>query len=184
MQKINFEDATLVTQAKVTVGGTDYEVIPATYSGGTDLDANTLNDLQDKVEASFKNSYSESTSDGYACDYSNDHFEPKGVVLYNDSTGTTGNITLSDNPNNYSKFDFIGIDTDTNSVQKMFNGFITNGYLVLNSCGASSGSWSISTRAYAISSNTLTFSSHYYTLSGGTPFNYNNFKVRKVIGYK
>lgn len=43
MQKINFEDAVLVTQAKVTINGTDYEVTPATYSGGTDLDADTLN---------------------------------------------------------------------------------------------------------------------------------------------
>ena len=43
MERISFEDATLVTQAKVTINGTDYEVTPATYSGGTDLDADTLN---------------------------------------------------------------------------------------------------------------------------------------------
>lgn len=77
MQKINFEDATLVTQAKVTISGNDYEVTPATYSGGTDLDADTLNDLQDNIEASFKNTSSNSTTDGYSCKYVEDNFRAK-----------------------------------------------------------------------------------------------------------
>lgn len=43
MQKINFENATLTQQAKVTIGDTSYEITPAVYSGGTDLNAETLN---------------------------------------------------------------------------------------------------------------------------------------------
>ena len=43
MEKINFEDATLTQQAKVTIDGVDHEVTPAKYSGGTDLNAETLN---------------------------------------------------------------------------------------------------------------------------------------------
>ena len=50
MEKITFTDATLTTQAKVTISGTDYEVTPATYSGGTDLNANTFNTMQDNIE--------------------------------------------------------------------------------------------------------------------------------------
>lgn len=43
MEKINFENATLKTQAYVTVGDTNYNVIDSVYEGGTDLDAETLN---------------------------------------------------------------------------------------------------------------------------------------------
>ena len=50
MNKITFEDATLVSQAKVSIGGNDYEITPATYSGGTDLNANTFNTMQSNIE--------------------------------------------------------------------------------------------------------------------------------------
>lgn len=43
MEKINFENATLKTQAYVTVGDTNYNVIDSVYEGGTNLDAETLN---------------------------------------------------------------------------------------------------------------------------------------------
>lgn len=43
MDKINFQDATLTSQAKVTIDNVDYEVTPPVYSGGTDLNAETLN---------------------------------------------------------------------------------------------------------------------------------------------
>jgi hypothetical protein len=53
MEKILFEDATLTSQAKVTIDGVDHLVTEAEYSGGTDLNANTFNQLQDNVENSI-----------------------------------------------------------------------------------------------------------------------------------
>jgi hypothetical protein len=50
MEKIMFEDATLTSQAKVTIDGVDHLVTEAEYSGGTDLNARTFNLLQDNVE--------------------------------------------------------------------------------------------------------------------------------------
>ena len=50
MKKILFEDATLTSQAKVTIDGVDHLVTEAEYSGGTDLNASTFNELQDNVE--------------------------------------------------------------------------------------------------------------------------------------
>jgi hypothetical protein len=50
MEKILFEDAALTSQAKVTIDGVDHLVTEAEYSGGTDLNANTFNQLQDNVE--------------------------------------------------------------------------------------------------------------------------------------
>lgn len=56
MKKITFEDATLTSQAKVTIDGVDHLVTEAEYSGGTDLNANTFNQLQDNVENAIEES--------------------------------------------------------------------------------------------------------------------------------
>jgi len=50
MEKIVFEDATLTSQAKVTIDGVDHLVTEAEYSGGTDLNAKTFNNMQDNIE--------------------------------------------------------------------------------------------------------------------------------------
>jgi microcystin-dependent protein len=51
--------------------------------------------------ASIVDTYSTSTQDGYSCDYINKALDNK-VVLYENSTGTNGSITLSDDASNYS----------------------------------------------------------------------------------
>ena len=43
MEKINFQNATLKTQAHVIINGQTYNVVDSEYTGGTNLDANTLN---------------------------------------------------------------------------------------------------------------------------------------------
>ena len=43
MEKINFQNATLKTQAHVIISGQTYNVVDSEYTGGTNLDANTLN---------------------------------------------------------------------------------------------------------------------------------------------
>lgn len=55
MKKILFEDATLTSQAKVTIDGVDHLVTEAEYNGGTDLNASTFNELQDNVEEAIEN---------------------------------------------------------------------------------------------------------------------------------
>lgn len=50
MDKINFQNGTLVSKAKVTVGGTVYEVEPEEYEGETPLSAEILNEMQDNIE--------------------------------------------------------------------------------------------------------------------------------------
>lgn len=51
MKRINFENAEIVTPAKVTVSGTDYNVIPAVYTEVDKyLSAETLTELQDNTE--------------------------------------------------------------------------------------------------------------------------------------
>ena len=49
MAKFTWQDGTLVSKAKVEVGGTIYEVDPEEYSGATPLSASNLNAMQDGI---------------------------------------------------------------------------------------------------------------------------------------
>lgn len=49
MAKFTWQDGTLVSKAKVEIGGTIYEVDPEEYSGATPLSASNLNAMQDGI---------------------------------------------------------------------------------------------------------------------------------------
>lgn len=49
MAKFTWQDGTLVSKAKVEIGGTIYEVDPEEYSGATPLSASNLNTMQDGI---------------------------------------------------------------------------------------------------------------------------------------
>ena len=53
MNKINFQNGTLVSKAKVTINGTVYEVESAEYEGTTPLNAENLNQIQTNAENSI-----------------------------------------------------------------------------------------------------------------------------------
>ena len=63
MNKIPFQDGTKVSNAKVTIDGTDYNVTPAQYTGTTPLTAYNLNLLQDRIEDAIDEINSYSTSE-------------------------------------------------------------------------------------------------------------------------
>lgn len=50
MKKIKFENGTLVSNAKVEVGGIIYDVTPEQYEGTTPLSASNMNAIQDNAE--------------------------------------------------------------------------------------------------------------------------------------
>lgn len=54
MQKIVFEDTTVVKSPYVTVDGIEYSITNGTYQGGTDLNADTFNTMQDNIENAIK----------------------------------------------------------------------------------------------------------------------------------
>ena len=54
MKKIKFEDGTLVSNAKVEIGGTIYDVTPEQYEGTTPLSASNMNAIQDNAEEAIK----------------------------------------------------------------------------------------------------------------------------------
>ena len=55
MEKMQFENGTLVTPAKVTIDGVDYIVIPAVYEGNTPFTAENINQMQDNIETNRYN---------------------------------------------------------------------------------------------------------------------------------
>ena len=50
MKKIKFENGTLVSNAKVEIGGTIYDVTPEQYEGTTPLSASNMNAIQDNAQ--------------------------------------------------------------------------------------------------------------------------------------
>ena len=87
MNKINFQNGTLVSKAKVTVDGTVYEVEPAEYEGTTPLNAENLNQIQTNAENAIN-----------AVDT-----KMSGTVLYDNSSGSLDTITMSESSANYDK---------------------------------------------------------------------------------
>ena len=55
MAKFTWQDGTLVSKAKVEIGGTIYEVDPEEYSGATPLSASNLNAMQDGIYEDINN---------------------------------------------------------------------------------------------------------------------------------
>ena len=65
------------------------------------------------VQAQVINTYSDSQSNSYSCDYVNNNFVMSGTILYNDSTGTGSNSTISLNYNAFN-YDYLEIYYRTN----------------------------------------------------------------------
>lgn len=241
MEKITFTDTEVIKQPYITINNQEYELEEGTYSGGTDLDADTFNTMQDHIEEAINetknieliaisdtapttcstgdkyyntednliytatgtntwgstgeepikdifyilfseqssysydgttlvsvgggtediiisdeeptsddwklwidtgeisaqaseitNSYSESTGIGYSANYSNEHFS--GVELYNNTSGTNGNVTLSDSADNYNYIEiFFGNSSKTkNDSTKVSKGLYSTTLKIIN----------------------------------------------------
>lgn len=57
MQKINFTDTTITQKPYVTINNVNYEVQDGIYTGGTDLNAQTFNDMQANIEIAINSIY-------------------------------------------------------------------------------------------------------------------------------
>ena len=53
MQKINFTDTTVTQKPYVTINNVNYEVQDGIYTGGTDLNAQTFNDMQSNIDTAI-----------------------------------------------------------------------------------------------------------------------------------
>ena len=142
------------------------------------------NDLINKTDF-IVNAKNNSTDKTYNCDYINTHLG--GVVLYENTSGSSGNITLSDSLANYSRIVLLMHQSD-------------NDYWWNESLDQPNGKtlWITQVQVDRTQSRYYLFEKR-YTCSGtsinkafiGTYFSntnsyseYDNFKIVKVIGYK
>lgn len=86
LDRIGWQNGTLVSKAKVEINGQIYEVDPEEYSGITPLSAENLRQMETNTE----NAINEVNS-----------IVRKETVLYNNNSGTPGVVTLSENANNF-----------------------------------------------------------------------------------
>lgn len=96
MKKIMFKNGTLISKAKVVIDNIIHEVEPAEYEGETPLSSQVLNTMQDNIEEAIEEATSELKS------------KIEGTVLYEDSIGTTGEVTLNDSILNYKYIEIYG----------------------------------------------------------------------------
>ena len=176
MAKFIWQDGTLVSKAKVEIGGVIYEVDPEEYSGATPLSASNLNSMQDGIYEDI------------------DEVETKraGKVLYSNTSGTTGEITLIENISNYRFLEVYGFENTTNANLYTKYDISSGKNLNLNSLNViENGNLMrfISTN-YSVSSNTITPISsnsgivHIFNRVINAQQQENAVLVTKVIGYK
>jgi len=109
------------------------------------------------------------------------------VVLYNDTTGTTGNITdLSDNVSNYSYLEIFYKMTNTIQSTKISG---NRASLIVHVTDTTSHETYIQFKEVSFSGTTMTVNSsqeweNNWGSTGITAGNTNNIKVIKILGYK
>lgn len=110
---INFTDTTVVKKPYVEINGNEYEVQDGTYQGGTDLNANTFNKMQDELNP-FRNMLN--IPDGTYMHNGVTYIAKDGIFTYSSGTPTSdvnigiditpftlkaGTYTMSNNSGNY-----------------------------------------------------------------------------------
>lgn len=91
LERIGWQNGTLISKAKVEINGVIYEVEPEEYSGSTPLSAENLIQMEDNI-ADAINELQTLT---------------EGTILYSNNSGTAGDITLNDDLSNYSKVEIV-----------------------------------------------------------------------------
>lgn len=132
--------------------------------------------------ASIVNTYSTSEEDGYSCNYINQALDNK-VVLYDNSNGTNGNITLSDDASNFAYL-LVYWKSSWNSTR--------------HGCAIAppyANKWSLFESVVGAGSDNATYTNIAIYYIGGTQFNLdkasdysgnnsNIFYITKIVGYK
>ena len=133
--------------------------------------------------ASVVNQTNSSTEDSYSCNYANEHYG--GVVLYENATGTSGNITLSDDISNYRYIEITwGVNGETQITRDVrkyeaFDGmyinylrtYITNALYLYATMGTISGT-------------TLTITKYSRGQYNNQSYDGNFNSIYKIVGYK
>lgn len=141
------------------------------------------------VVANVAQTDTDSDTDVYGCNYINEHLV--GTILYNDTTGSRGDITLSDNASNYKYIEVFGFaDTDKYTSVKIYN---PNGKKFVARINYTSGNLLVDLLStFTINGTTISpilNNCGYSTISTTAVANFSNdntnyFNITRVVGYK
>ena len=141
------------------------------------------------VVANVAQTDTDSDTDVYGCNYINEHLV--GTILYNDTTGSRGDITLSDNASNYKYIEVFGFaDTDKYTSVKIYN---PNGKKFVARINYTSGNLLVDLLStFTINGTTISpilSNCGYSTISTAAVANFSNdntnyFNITRVVGYK
>lgn len=158
-----------------------FEDYPST---NTPISAENLNNNFDEVvlKTQILNEKITSDKDTYSCDYIN------GTTLYEDSTGTTGDITLNDSAVNYTYLEVFYVSNGTSGSTKVLNPNGTN-FRLNNFNNENETTLRFFHTQYTINEKNInvTEKNFNYLINGGTlgsSTDTNYFRIHKIIGYK
>jgi microcystin-dependent protein len=135
--------------------------------------------------ASIVNTKNNSTTDGYSCDYVNNALE--GTTLYEDATGTSGNITLSDTLANYNKINIQMKQQDDSLywIETLLNPNGKNLWITKQQVDVSRSRYYLFDKRYSLSGTSINkTSASLYSSNNNEYSSYDNIRIIKVIGYK
>ena len=127
--------------------------------------------------------YTESDTDTYSCNYINNNYRP--TTLYSSSSGTTGNITLSDSVANYSSIEVYFHTNDGAGFRGCQKVHTSSGTTVasLIFIHPASSNYYIKVKEISVTGTQLTVAGSKEIYSGGSS-NSNYIYIDKVLGYK
>ena len=174
LDRVGWQDGTLISKAKVEIDDTIYDVEPEQYSGQTPLSSANLKKMEDNTEKAI-NEVNTNLND-----------KINGTTLYDNAIGTSGNVTLSDSAENYEYIEIYyrtGNRSNSTKVQDF-----TNKNLTMQIIAASPSTFVCIVKQISISGNTITKvqENQFYTnSSGSTTFTTTDtIYIYKVVGYK
>lgn len=198
MKKINFTDTTVTQKPYVTINNENYEVQDGTYTGGTDLNANTFNTMQDNIEEAINESSNKAgelddlnTTNKKNLVAAVNEINLQKKILYNNSDGSVDEITLSEDVTDYDNIEIIATNDANIVLQIVKINSPKNKKFMINYNIWDTGVLLIS-KIYSITTNKITPESNsaLYMASNAT-IGYvrtnqdsNRIKIIKVIGYK
>ena len=144
----------------------------------TIFDTDSINDdLIDKTKF-INNSSTNSGVETYSCDYLN------GNILYNNSTGTSGNITLNDNIENYNTIKIFYVSPSTyTGIEECF--IMPNATYTITKNRIDAGGAIIMQEKIQIVNNALSVvANRSFVISNGQVIEDSPISITKIIGYK
>ena len=194
--QINDEDYLIITQngtnKKISKANAKFASGDEVYVGDTEPTGEDddsvkfwIEPSEDSVDAEgtyISNEYGIAQDKGYSQEYLN------GTILYENATGTNGNITLNDDVSNYRYLEIFGYETIFNSSIYTKYDLSTGKKINLSNISTQGEQNRLQSATYSINGTTLTFESAYMNVVFGTTINSqtnnNEFNITKIIGYK